>query len=408
MGSNRGESASMTMLVSSGLNELMADCGTLDAVSWTPPQKMSYEQWEEIGRKLQQINGSLNWWLGDWVNEGQWRYGEKFAQAIQVSGHKEEHLRACQWVSRRIKRVTRVTLLSWTHHRYVAHLEDEDAQRELLKFAAERELSSRDLLESVREYEKNLAQEKEKEKERAKCQLIIGQAEELFAIDDESVDIIITSPPYNMGVESWPMGGEGRQPRPGIAYEDHFDELDQASYESWQLTVLQELYRVAKPGASFFYNHKPRTSGGVLVHPLRWLLSDDNPWLIRQEIVWDRKSTHNHSARLFWPHDERIYWMTKGQPNLTDKPIGMPTIWQSFGPVPGTWHPAPFTIELPRMLLEAIDAQPGQVVLDPFAGSCTTLIAALERGCYAVGVDVSQEYLARAAQENGWIVPNYA
>jgi hypothetical protein len=36
------------------------------------------------------------------------------------------------------------------------------------------------------------------------------------------------------------------------------------------------------------------------------------------------------------------------------------------------------------------------------------LIAALERGCYAVGVDVSQEYLARAAQENGWNEPNYA
>jgi DNA modification methylase len=387
--------------------ELDFDAGRFTPTGWEPPKSLTYDQWGVVGQRLQQAEGALNWLLGDWLNEGERRYGETYMQAVEATGHKIDKLYNCRWVSGRVKFSTRVENLTWTHHRHVAHLDD-GTQQTLLAFAAERELSSRDLVDAVREYEKNLSQEKQKEKERAKCQLIIGQAEELFALDDESVDIIITSPPYNMGVESWPMGGEGRQPRPGIAYEDHFDELDQASYESWQITVLQELYRVAKPGASFFYNHKPRTSGGVLIHPLRWLLSDDNPWLIRQEIVWDRKSTHNHSARLFWPHDERIYWMTKGQPNLTDKPIGMPTIWQSFGPVPGTWHPAPFTIELPRMLLEAIDAQPGQVVLDPFAGSCTTLIAALERGCYAVGVDVSQEYLARAAQENGWNEPNYA
>ena len=134
---------------------------------------------------------------------------------------------------------------------------------------------------------------------------------------------------------------------------------------------------------------------------MRWLLHGQ-PWTLRQEIVWDRKSTHNHSATLFWPIDERIYWMTKGRPAIRSQAIGRPTIWQWFGPVPNTWHPAPFCEQLPQMLLEAIGVDESTVVLDPFAGSCTTLKAALDMGCQAVGVGISREYLQRAIIENGW------
>ena len=232
--------------------------------------------------------------------------------------------------------------------------------------------------------------------------LLVGKAEKLEGIFDESVDIIITSPPYNLGDDNWPMGGDGRQSRDGIGYQKHDDTMSQSEYEEWQIEVCRALYRVAKPGASFFYNHKVRTFNGEAVHPYKWLSEKENPWIVRQEIIWDRISTHNHSAQLFWPTDERIYWMTKGKPALTEQPVGMPTIWKEFGPIPNTWHPAPFTIELPRMLLKAINARPGSVVLDPFAGSCTTLKAALEIGCRAIGVDVSKDYLAKAAQENGW------
>lgn len=232
--------------------------------------------------------------------------------------------------------------------------------------------------------------------------LLVGKAERLEGIFDESVDIIITSPPYNLGDDNWPMGGDGRKSRDGIGYQKHDDTMSQDEYEAWQILVCNALYRVAKPGASFFYNHKVRTFDGKAIFPHKWLDTVNNPWTIRQEWIWNRISTHNHSAQLAWPIDERIFWMTKGKPTLTEQPIGCPTIWEEFGPIPNTWHPAPFTIELPRMLLKAINARPGSVVLDPFAGSCTTLKAALEIGCRAIGVDVSKDYLAKAAQENGW------
>lgn len=232
--------------------------------------------------------------------------------------------------------------------------------------------------------------------------LIVASADNVPQIESDSIDIIVTSPPYNLGADNWPMGGGGRKSRNGIGYAAHGDTMDQDEYEQWQVSVLREMYRVAKPGASFFYNHKVRTMDGRMIHPLRWLMHADNPWTLRQEIIWNRKSTHNHSAQLFWPIDERIYWMTKGIPVLRAESIGVPTIWEEFGPVPNTWHPAPFTEKLPAMLLEAIGVDGVTVVLDPFAGSCTTVRVAVAMGCNAIGVDVSREYLERAVNENGW------
>lgn len=231
--------------------------------------------------------------------------------------------------------------------------------------------------------------------------LVNGRAESLTFLADESVDVIITSPPYNLGQENWPMGGNGRESRDGIGYAAHDDKMEQCEYEAWQVEVLKELYRVAKPGASFFYNHKVRTCDGRLISPMRWLDKPDNPWIIRQEIIWNRKSTHNHAESLFWPIDERIYWMTKGKPVLTQA-IGMPTIWEEFGPVPSTWHPAPFTEKLPQMLLEAIHVAPMSVVLDPFSGSGTTVKVALSQQCQAIGVDLTMEYLQKSAEANKW------
>lgn len=236
---------------------------------------------------------------------------------------------------------------------------------------------------------------------RVRCTLYVARAESM-PIADNHVDLIVTSPPYNLGGDNWPMGGGGRMTRDGIEYAAHGDDMPQDEYERWQICVLQELYRVAKPGASLFYNHKVRTVNGRMIHPMQWLWSEDNPWTLRQEIIWNRKSTHNHSATLFWPIDERIYWLTKGAPKLRSNSIGQPTIWEEFGPIPGTWHPAPFTDKLPRMLLEAVGVDGDTVVLDPFAGSCTTLRVALDMGCEAIGVDVSREYLEQAALENGW------
>lgn len=225
--------------------------------------------------------------------------------------------------------------------------------------------------------------------------LYVAKAEEL-PLDDKSIELIITSPPYNLGHADWPMGGgEGRQG--GIGYPDSMPEYD---YQEWQLSVFEELYRVAKPGASFFYNHKVRQIDGTLIHPIEWIMRD-NPWTLRQEIVWDRESTHNHTPTLFWQEDERIYWMTKGKPFLPEGSIHESTVWTFAGPTSGQWHPAPFTKELPSMLIRAI-AVDGSLILDPFGGSMVTCVVAQELGFDSIGVDINEEYIKQARSEYGW------
>jgi len=233
----------------------------------------------------------------------------------------------------------------------------------------------------------------------------VGRAENLDFLENESIDLIITSPPYNLGSEHWPMGGEGRQERKaGIGYQDG---LSEPSYQAWQLAVLQELFRVSKSGASLFYNHKVRQSNGQMIHPMDWLRNPHNPWRVRQEIIWNRQSTHNHCSVLFWPHDERIYWMTKGKPALPDRTIGMSTVWDFFGPIPNTWHPAPFPSDLPKKCIEAI-GQPGLTILDPFGGSMVTCSVAQSLGFEAIGVDINPDYVKQAMEVNGWTKPSAA
>jgi hypothetical protein len=109
-------------IVQTDFDGLLANCGSIDAVSWKAPQGMDFVRWAEIGQKFQLMSGSLNWWIGDWLNEGERRYGETYTQAIELTGHKLEYLQQCKWISSAVKTCTRVQVLSWTHHRYVAHL----------------------------------------------------------------------------------------------------------------------------------------------------------------------------------------------------------------------------------------------------------------------------------------------
>lgn len=131
-------------IIQTNLDELLADCGTIDAVSWQAPRNMSYAQWSEIGSKFQYVSGSLNWWLGDWLNEGEKRYGETYSQAIELTGHRNEYLRDCKWIAGAVKLSARTDKVSWTHHKYVAHL-PESEQQLWLEHAEDHGLSSREL-----------------------------------------------------------------------------------------------------------------------------------------------------------------------------------------------------------------------------------------------------------------------
>ena len=355
----------------------------------------TYDEWLVFMQRAKELDGFTNWIIGDGLNLGEHKWGEKYAQAIDDT--QADTWKSYAWVSNKVNLSTRVDKLTWSHHREVAKFEEPE-QKHWLGLAKKHGWGVLELKKAIKEYYRAKGKRNTFSPSEKPPTLIVSRAENMSGVKNQSIDVIITSPPYNLGDDNWPMGGDGRTAREGIGYDDAMSESE---YHKWQVAVFKELFRVAKDGASLFYNHKPRTVRGRLIHPISWILDNSNPWILRQEIIWDRESTHNHSAQLFWPEDERIYWMTKGSPTLPDEPIGMSTVWTFFGPVPNTWHPAPFCDELPRRCLQAT-GRSGIMVLDPFAGSCTTLRVALEMGYDAIGIDVNEEYLKTASKENGW------
>lgn len=102
----------------------------------------------------------------------------------------------------------------------------------------------------------------------------------------------VTSPPYNKGEnkKGWLVNH--------VKYNGASDKKNEEDYQQEQIQVLNELYRILKPGSSFFYNHKVRWEKGLILHPMDWLRK--TKWHIRQEIIWDRMIAANIRCWRFW------------------------------------------------------------------------------------------------------------
>lgn len=105
---------------------------------------LSYERWAEIGLNLQQMERSLQWWIGDWLRYGEDAFGETYAQAIEATGMKVQRLMDYAWVSRALPVSARKENLSWTHHKIVAGLPEEE-RAQWLERAEEDGLSTQEL-----------------------------------------------------------------------------------------------------------------------------------------------------------------------------------------------------------------------------------------------------------------------
>lgn len=227
-----------------------------------------------------------------------------------------------------------------------------------------------------------------------KNKIILGDALEILKkIDDNFVDLGITSPPYNKGEKhkGWLVKN--------VKYNIASDNVSEEVYQEQQIQVLNEIFRVTKPGGSFFYNHKTRWTQGKILHPIEWL--QKTKWIIRQEIIWDRMIAANIRGWRFWQIDERIYWLYKpidgnkiGK-ELKSKHALLTSIWR-FSPERKNGHPAPFPLVLPtRIIYSILDDKKG-VVLDPYVGSGTSCLAAKLLGSNYIGIDISKEYVKDA------------
>jgi len=217
----------------------------------------------------------------------------------------------------------------------------------------------------------------------------------LKQLPDNIVDVGVTSPPYNKGEnkKGWLVKN--------VKYSGATDKLPEGEYQNNQIAVLNEIFRITKPGGSFFYNHKLRWEKGIMLHPMDWLRK--TRWVVRQEIIWDRMIAANIRGWRFWQVEERIYWLYKPKgknligEELKPKHALLTSIWR-FPPEQRNPHPAPFPIELPTRIIYSILDERHGVVLDPYCGSGTTLVAAKIMGKDFIGIEISEEYIKFAEE----------
>ena len=229
-------------------------------------------------------------------------------------------------------------------------------------------------------------------------QIICGDVlTELRKMDDESVDVVITSPPYNLknstgnGMKDG-RGGKWSNAKLMEGYDNHEDSLSREDYINWMQEVLTECFRVVKSDGAIFFNHKFRVQGGLMEgHPF---LEGFN---VRQMIIWARSGGFNFNAGYFLPTYEVIYLMPKtarGQNSFKLKKGGnkLGDVWRIHQDTKNP-HPAPFPVELVDNILSSCD---GSVVLDPFGGSGTVGVSAVKHGWNYILIDNSPDYCQMA------------
>lgn len=109
---------------------------------------LTFEAWEYIGMTLGKLTRAMQWAIGDWLMYGEHLYGEKYAQASDITGYSYSSLNTYQAVCQRIEPKYRRVALTFAHHQVVAYLEPDDREH-WLDFAEQKGWSVQELKANV-------------------------------------------------------------------------------------------------------------------------------------------------------------------------------------------------------------------------------------------------------------------
>ena len=235
----------------------------------------------------------------------------------------------------------------------------------------------------------------------------------LAGLEAGSVDVVVTSPPYNLG----------------IAYSSYGDRRGEQDYLDWMVQVCTAVRRVLRADGSFFLNVAGSSTQPWL--PFELIVRLRPLFTLQNHIAWVKSIAVNEDSvghfkpvpgeRFLHRNHEHIFHLTQsGAVRLDRLGIGVPFKDKSNIARRGhaqdrrcrgdTWfipyqtvqsraqkhgHPGTFPLDLPRWCIR-LHGKPGAVVLDPFCGAGTTLLAAAAEGCRGIGIEIDAEYVAVA------------
>ena len=246
-------------------------------------------------------------------------------------------------------------------------------------------------------------------------------AEVLKTLPDNTIDLVVTSPPY---------ADQRKSTYGGVS-------TDQ--YVEWFLPISEQLLRVLKPTGTFILNIKEKVVNGERsTYVMELILAmRKQGWLWTEEFIWHKKNSYPgkwpnrfrdawerllqfNKSKKFAMYQEEVMvpmgdWAKTRLKNLseTDKRRDNSKVGSGFGKNISNWvdrdkayptnvlhlatecnnkkHSAAFPEELPQWFMKLF-TQEGDTVLDPFAGSGTTLFVAERMGRNAIGIEIMQEY----------------
>ena len=203
----------------------------------------------------------------------------------------------------------------------------------------------------------------------------------LPTLPNNSIDLIITSPPYNLG---------NKHHTGNKYYQSYNDNLSEEQYQKQQLKFLNECFRVLKENGSIIYNHKNRIKNGVQITPYEWILKSN--FIIKQEIVWINRSQNFDKIR-FYPFTERLYWLAKNYKTNLFNSINKYDVfdWKEWKPV-GTKgiHTRAFPEKLVQDFLNVF---PNAITIcDPYMGSGTTGLVCKYLNRNFIGIEKDTKY----------------
>lgn len=245
-------------------------------------------------------------------------------------------------------------------------------------------------------------------------QIILGDClRVLRRMAEGSVDVIVTSPPYNIG----------------LSYRSYEDQRGEDDYLDWMVAVAAQLRRVLKPDGSFFLNISGSSTQPWLPFELAVRLRD--LFALQNHISWVKSiSVGQDSFGHFKPmnsqrylhrgHEHVFHFTRDGEVMLDRLAAGVPYKDKSNITRRGhsqdrrcrgdTWfipyetvrgraekfdHPGTFPVALPEQCI-LLHGRSNAVVLDPFMGTGTTLLAAQKLGCQGTGIELDPQYVAVA------------
>ena len=195
------------------------------------------------------------------------------------------------------------------------------------------------------------------------------------------VDLIITSPPYNLGKDHHTGSRKTNT---------YFDNMKEMEYQKWQVDVLNRCYKLLNENGSMFYNHKNRIRKGVQISPYEWLFQSQ--FIIKQELVWFNGSQNFDKIR-FYPMTERIYWLAKSPKTKLHNIINHHDVFNTKD-----WKPVgskssfkrAYPVQMPIDIMRCFES--AETILDPFMGSGTTGVACKNLNRDFIGIELDDGY----------------